>query len=230
MAFSKLGEFAGTLVGSAVNAYNKAKNKGTTKKTTTNNNTSNKSVNASSNEVKPAERKNFIAIGGEARRGTVSTKPVKSGHPYYQKATKKEKEVFNQSYNALRVEKKKPIGKVYKTQSEIPVGARKRHADGSISVKNEDGSITRTKSYNNGTTNKISHTDKNGSTKYYANINGKEQEVKAGYVKTVKDLIAEGKGGQRASAERAAKAKLKELDKKLKTLGAKFQVKLKKTL
>ena len=110
MAFSKLGEFAGTLVGSAVNAYNKAKNKDTTKKTTTNNNTSNKgantnntsnkSVNAYSNEVKPAERKKFIAIGGEARRGTVSTKPEKSGHPAYT-LSKKDNE-FLTSMNSKR--------------------------------------------------------------------------------------------------------------------------------
>jgi hypothetical protein len=128
-------------------------------------------------KTNPTPRYNFIAIGGEAKRGTVSTKPEKSGHPLYtKKVTEQEKNEFRSAYNRIKNDNKKPVNSnytYYGSQAKIPVGAKKIHRDGSVSVKNEDGSITRTSKAGQ----KMSHTDSKGDTKYYA----KDKEVKSGY-------------------------------------------------
>lgn len=129
-------------------------------------------------KTKPTPRNNFIAIGGEANRGTVSTKPEKGGHPLYtKKVTEQEKKEFRTAYNTIKNEHKKPVNSnytYYGSQAKKSVGARKTHRDGSVSVKNEDGSITRTSKAGE----KMSHTDSKGDTRYY--VHG--QEVKTGYV------------------------------------------------
>lgn len=63
-------------------------------------------------KTKPTPRNNFIAIGGEANRGTVSTKPEKGGHPLYtKKVTEQEKKEFRSAYNRIKNENNKIKGK-----------------------------------------------------------------------------------------------------------------------
>ena len=177
--------------------YKTVKNNSKTTKKTTTKKTTTKTLGSDKEDIKTNHvvRKNFIPIGGEAKRGVVSTK---SETPIYKKLSAEDHK-FLASMNS------KPTAK--KTIKDMPAGYTTKHVDGSYSTKDKNGSVTKY-SVNRvtGGKDKVSITDSKGNTKFFGTKDGKEVEVKPGYVKTVKDLKAEGKGSGYLSSKKGREA------------------------